>query len=143
MHRSHRGKGARQKKRPLAEPLWIGSERKALRSLNVRCLQALVTLHDLKLNPLTLGQRLVAVHRDRGKVNEHVVPTLTLDEPEALLVRKPLDGSLCQLRTPCWMTTQPPSTDGARKKIPPCNACENTRLAVRRARAANGVLEQA
>ena len=42
--------------------------------LNVRGLQAFVALHDLELNTLTLGQRLVAVHRDRGEVNEHVVP---------------------------------------------------------------------
>src|SRR5260221_14365672 len=91
--------------------------------LNVRCLQALVALHDLELHALTLGQRLVAVHRDRGEVNEHVVTTLALDETKAFLVRKPLDGAFSQLRAPYWMTM--PSVDRRNagtipRKFPAC-----------------------
>ena len=43
---------------------------------------------------LAFGEGLEAVHRDRGEVDEDVVPTLALDEAVALLVRKPLDGAL-------------------------------------------------
>src|SRR5262249_40316780 len=51
-----------------------------------------------------------AVHRDRGEVDEHVVATLTLDEPVTLLVREPLDGALLQPFPP---TRAPPRRDGA------------------------------
>src|ERR671938_285632 len=74
-----------------------GSEREALDRLDVRGLRALGALHDLELHALALGERLVAVHRDRGEVDEDVLATLTLDEPVALLVRKPLHGALSQL----------------------------------------------
>src|SRR6185295_16415484 len=73
---------------------------RTLNGLYVRRLQALVALHDLEADALTLVQGLVAIHRDRGEMDEHVVPALTLDEPEALLVRKPLDGAFCQRLTP-------------------------------------------
>ena len=72
-------------------------DRKKLNGLNVRGLSALRALHDLELNTLTLGQRLVTLLGDRGEVDEDVLPTLTLDEPIALLVREPLDGALSQL----------------------------------------------
>src|SRR5919197_5808259 len=81
---------------PLSGPRF-GSEREALDCLDVRGLCALGALHDLELHALTLGQRLVPVHRDCGEVDEDVLPTLTLDEPVALLVREPLHGALSQL----------------------------------------------
>ena len=61
-----------------------------------------------RTDALTLVQGLVAVHRDRGEVDEHVVPALTLDEPEALLVRKPLDGAFCQRLLLTVMTSSVP-----------------------------------
>src|SRR5437660_9542519 len=70
--------------------------RRVLSSLDVRRLQALVALHDVELDPLTLGQRPVALHRDRGVMDENVLATLTLDEAVALLVREPLHGALSQ-----------------------------------------------
>src|SRR5262249_29896249 len=62
--------------------------------LDVRGLRALRALHDLELNSLTLGQRLVSLLRDGGEVDEDVLSTLALDESVALLVRKPLHGAL-------------------------------------------------
>jgi hypothetical protein len=38
-------------------------------------------------------------------VDEHVVATLALDEPVALLVREPLNGALSQLLPPYEQTT--------------------------------------
>ena len=64
---------------------------------DVRGLSALGALHDLELHLLPLGEGLVAVHRDRGEVDEDVLATLTLDEPVTLLVREPLNGALSQL----------------------------------------------
>src|SRR5439155_3184371 len=72
--------------------------KESLDRLHVRGLCALGALHDLELDLLTLGQRLVSVHRDRREVDKDVLATLTLDEPIALLVREPLDGALSQLR---------------------------------------------
>src|SRR5947208_8040241 len=68
--------------------------------LDVRGLSALGALHDLELNSLTLGQRLVPLLRDGGEVDEDVLATLTLDESVALLVRKPLHGALSQRLPP-------------------------------------------
>src|SRR5262249_21896806 len=70
--------------------------RKGLGGRDVRGLGTLWALDDLELHALTLRQRLVAVHRDRGEVDEDVVATLPLDEPITLLVREPLDGALLQ-----------------------------------------------
>src|SRR5215218_6473391 len=71
--------------------------RKFLDRLNVRRLQALVALHDVELHSLTLGQRPIAVHLNRAVVHEDIVLALAaLDEPEALLVREPLDSALSQ-----------------------------------------------
>src|SRR2546428_831368 len=54
-------------------------------------------LHGLDLDALTLGQRLVTLHRNRGEVDEDVLPLWPLDEAIALLVREPLHGALSQL----------------------------------------------
>src|ERR671910_819456 len=64
---------------------------------DVRRLGALGALDDFELHALTFGQRLVALHRDRGQVDEDILATLTLDEAVTLLVREPLDGALSQL----------------------------------------------
>src|SRR4029453_15359624 len=61
---------------------------------DVRGLGTLGTLDALDIHTLAFGEGLEAVHRDRGEVDEDVVPTLALDEAVALLVRKPLDGAL-------------------------------------------------
>src|SRR5215813_4845515 len=58
-------------------------------------LRALLALRDLKLHALTVFQRLVAVHLDRGEVDEHVLPPVDRDETVALLAVEPLDGALC------------------------------------------------
>src|SRR5687768_3243183 len=71
-----------------------------LSQLDVRRLQALIALHDLELDALAFLEGLVALHGDRGEVNEDVLPFLALDEAVALLVREPLDGALCQLLPP-------------------------------------------
>src|SRR5581483_67704 len=68
----------------------------SLDGLDVRSLCALVALDDVERHTLAFGQRLVAIHRDRGEVDEDVVSPLTLDEAVALLVREPLDGALSQ-----------------------------------------------
>src|SRR5262245_25938889 len=68
--------------------------RSACRRDDVGGLGTLGTLDDLELHTLAFGEGLEAVHRDRGEVDEDVVPTLALDEAVALLVRKPLDGAL-------------------------------------------------
>ena len=73
-----------------------GSEREALERNDVRRLQALLALHDLELDLLTLGQRLVAVGLDRAEVDEDVLTLVALDESVALLVREPLHGALSQ-----------------------------------------------
>ena len=78
--------------------------------LDVRGLSALGALHDLELNSLTLGQRLVPLLRDGGEVDEHVLATLTLDESVALLVRKPLHGALSQA-TSSFKTCDGPGTE--------------------------------
>src|SRR3954453_12118317 len=68
-----------------------------VRGLNVRRLQALVALHDLELDLLTLGQRPIALGLDGGVMHEDIVATFTGDEPVPLLFRKPLHGALSQL----------------------------------------------
>src|SRR4029077_1245441 len=81
-----------------------------LSGLHVRGLGALRPLDHFERNALAFGQRLVALHRDRGEVHEHVVATLPLDEAVALLVRKPLHGALRQ-RTPPSNTCDDPGTE--------------------------------
>src|SRR5437867_6298974 len=56
-----------------------GSEAR-LDRLDVRRLEPLRSLDDVERHTLTLGQGLVAVHCDRGEVDEHVVTTLALYE---------------------------------------------------------------
>src|SRR5439155_10988022 len=63
---------------------------------DVRGLCALGALHDLERHLLTFGHRLVTLHADRREVHEDVVAALALDEAEALLVREPFHGALCQ-----------------------------------------------
>src|SRR3954453_11708758 len=63
---------------------------------DVRGLSALGALHDLELNTLTFGQRLVTLLGDRREVDEKIFAALTLDEPIPLLVRAPLHGPLSQ-----------------------------------------------
>src|SRR5262245_28396293 len=58
-------------------------------------LWALLALRDLKLDSLPVIQRLVAVHLDRGEVDEYVLPSVDRDEAVALLAVEPLDGALC------------------------------------------------
>src|SRR6185436_17354256 len=108
-----------QKKRaPFRRPV-SSSIRKGLDGRHVRGLSALGALHDLELDALTLGQRLVALPRDRGEVDEDVLPTGALDEAVTLLVRKPLHGALWQNRPPRNTSdgtgTAPPTVDTARE----------------------------
>src|SRR5207248_8117812 len=89
----------KRERAPSGARIPIGSG-KGLARLDVRSLQALVALHDLELDLLTLGQRLVAFPCNRREVDEDVLPALALDEAIALLVREPLDGALGQIGTP-------------------------------------------
>src|ERR671934_2216809 len=86
---------------PFRGPLEFGSG-KGLDRLDVRRLQALVALHDLELDLLTLGQRLVAFPCNRREVDEDVFAAFALDEAVALLVREPLDGALGQNLLPSY-----------------------------------------
>src|SRR5258705_1325940 len=58
-------------------------------------LRALLTLRDLELDALPVFQRLVAVHLDRGEVDEHVLSPVDRDEAIALLAVEPLHAALC------------------------------------------------
>src|SRR3989442_14613604 len=78
--------------------------------LDVRCLSSLGAMNAHELNSLTLGQRLVALLRDGGEVDENVLATLTLDESIALLVREPLHGALSQT-TSSFKTRDGPGTE--------------------------------
>src|SRR5205814_9864927 len=83
---------------------------------------------------------LVAVHRDRGEVDEDVVPTLALDEAVALLVREPLDGALSQPVPPSTTNdgpgTEPPNWSRSALSV----AQRGDETSPRRARAAFTVL---
>src|SRR5262252_6519576 len=54
-------------------------------------LWALLALGDLELDPCPVIEGLVAVHVDRGEVDEHVLPTVDRDKAVALLAVEPLD----------------------------------------------------
>src|SRR5262245_21026533 len=110
----HRSYGSSPRRRaPCREPATTSKRvRSARRCDDVRGLGTLGTLDDLELHTLAFGQGLEAVHRDRGEVDEDVVPTLALDEAVALLVRKPLDGALLHYCPPTAMT---PGRPGRRR----------------------------
>src|SRR5690349_4362138 len=97
------------KEAPFRGPLTTVPKGK-LDRLNVRGLSALGALHDLELNTLTFGQRLVTLLGNSGEVDEDILATLALDEPIALLVREPLHGALSQ-RLPPSKTRDGPSTE--------------------------------
>src|SRR5207248_5831319 len=97
-------------KRPPFGGLYHSVPKGKLDRLDVRGLSALGALHDLELNTLTFGQRLVTLLGDRREVHEDVFATLTLDEPIALLVREPLHGALSQ-RLPPSKTRDGPGTE--------------------------------
>ncbi len=61
---------------------------------NVLGLQALRALPYLELNRLAFVEALVAVHLDRGKMDEDVLTGLALDEPVTLAGVEPLHCSL-------------------------------------------------
>src|SRR5438552_671640 len=60
---------------------------------DVRRLLALGAVYDVELDLLALGQRAVAVSDDRREVDEDVVSVRAFEEPVALLVAEPFDGS--------------------------------------------------
>src|SRR5215203_4699756 len=72
-------------------------------------LGALLPLGGLELDLRALGERLEAVARDRAVVDEQVLATLIGgDEPIALRVVEPLDGSGCHIQN----TSSSPSRTG-------------------------------
>src|SRR5206468_2085425 len=81
------------------EPARYVDTSSSARCHDVRGLGTLWPLDDLELHTLAFGEGLEAVHRDRGEVDEDVVPSFALDEAVALLVRKPLDGALLHVRS--------------------------------------------
>src|SRR5262245_63472846 len=58
---------------------------------DVAGLRALGAVNDLELDGLALLERSEAVALDRRVVDEHVAPTVSLDEPITLSVVEPLD----------------------------------------------------
>src|ERR1700722_8833221 len=63
-------------------------------------LKTLGSLHHLEVDLLALGERLESVALDGGEVNENVLATLLLDEPEPLRIVEPLHASLCHRPAP-------------------------------------------
>ena len=57
-------------------------------------LKTLGTLPDLELDQLSLVQRLIAIHLDRGEVNENIFSRLPLDETITLRCIEPLHHAL-------------------------------------------------
>ena len=76
---------------------WIADD---LGRSDVFGLEALGPLLDLKLHHLAFGKGLVAIHLNRGEVDENVLSRLALDEPVALCCVEPFDDTLfsAQLR---------------------------------------------
>ncbi len=75
----------------LTSELWLRFE---LESLNVLCLPAFRTLHDIKLHCLTLLKAAEALRLDSGVVDENVFAALPADETETFRIVKPLNGTL-------------------------------------------------
>jgi hypothetical protein len=89
-----RGDGAKSK-RPVSRPLrtfWDRVPGSALYRLHIGRLRALLTLGHLELDLLALGERLEAISRDAGEVDEDVLSSFARDEAVALLVAEPLNG---------------------------------------------------
>src|SRR5262249_53322355 len=78
----------------LREPPESCVPNRGLERLDVGSLEALGAAHDFELNGLTVVQGLIAIHHDRGEMDENVLSGLALDEAEALAGVKPLHGSL-------------------------------------------------
>src|SRR5262249_46341866 len=93
-------RSSQKKEGPCRGPLNLGRTG-SLSGLDVGGLRTLVALNDFARHALAFGQRLVAVHRDRGEVDEDVVAAFALDEAIALLVREPFNGALSQTLPPC------------------------------------------
>src|SRR4029079_11002496 len=68
---------------------------RGLDNANVLRLVALLTLADVELDALPLVERLVAVTRDVGVVDEEVFPLVTRDEAVTLLCVEELHCALC------------------------------------------------
>lgn len=66
----------------------------ALGDLNVGGLQTFLSGLNVKRNPRTLIQRLVAVALNAAVVNKHILAALALDEAEALVGVEPLHCTL-------------------------------------------------
>src|SRR5262245_2746338 len=63
-------------------------------------LRTLLALGNLEFDARPVVERLVAVHLDRGEVDEDVLPTVNRDESVPLLAVEPLDGALCHCALP-------------------------------------------
>jgi len=75
---------------------WAGSVviwQSSLHFANVGCLRSFRTLHDVKLDRVTFGQRLETFALNRGVMDEHVVAVFPRNEPETLAVVEPFDGT--------------------------------------------------
>jgi len=71
-----------------------------LERLDVLCLPALRTFHDVELNSLAFLQATKALRLDRRVMDEYVLAILAADKAKALSVVEPLNGSLLHvLRT--------------------------------------------
>src|SRR4051794_18456267 len=64
--------------------------RRSLDALHVGGVKSLRTRLDLELDLLPLGERLEAIHRDRGEVHEDILAPFLLDEAIPLGIIEPL-----------------------------------------------------
>jgi hypothetical protein len=70
--------------------------------LNVRCLLALRSLHDLKAHLLTFLERFKTVHLDGLEVRKQILAAfIGRDESEAFRVIEPFDRTSCHTYFPC------------------------------------------
>jgi len=67
--------------------------------LYIYCTGALLTLLNLKADPLAFGQRFPTSTLNRAEVDEYVPPFIILDKTKSLFVIKPFNFTLCQSRT--------------------------------------------
>ncbi len=100
---------------------------------NLLGLWALWTLADLELNPLTVFEAAVALHLDRGVVDEEVITTVYGNEAIALLGVEPLHGALSHYLSHAGASSGPPFIQA---RVVPLHPPRLPRWEVSRARSA-------
>ncbi|CAA0116159.1 Uncharacterised protein [Halioglobus japonicus] len=62
---------------------------------HVLCLWAFLTIRDVELNFLTIGQSLESIALDRAEMNEHIGAIFTFDKAESFGFVKPFNRTSC------------------------------------------------